>query len=91
MAGEMKRGWWGLVLLGVLTPFALYVIAYYYEVTPTRSVRRTDFGYIESTWLFYHHGDHGGIWMYRLFWPMHQLDRKLRPSVWPPDVKRVRH
>ena len=80
MEGEKKRGWWALAGVGALTLIGGYVGAYYATVLaipPWASSDRTPsyytpFGSDENWGPF--------------FWPIYQLDRRIRPSVWmdPP-------
>jgi len=90
MEGEQNRGWgWGaLTGFGVLTLLVLYVGAYYATVRPVRQVAPGSWywavdmapRYGPNSWEQFHSAAQP------IFWPINQLDRKLRPEFWkaPP-------
>ena len=85
---EKKRGWWmlvGMVCVSILLLPGGYVGAYYALVTPLPPGWRiwnpvygggTEPFYGPVSWT----GFDAAVW--RLFLPIHWVDRKLRPKLW---------
>jgi hypothetical protein len=91
MDGEKKRrrGWWALAGIGVLTLVGLYVGAYYALVQRQGYFSETPSGTTFSILPGYGPLPHCGRFhpvTRPLFWPIHQIDRRLRPGEWesPP-------
>ena len=68
--------WWVLAGLVVL-PLGLYVGAYYALVRPLRLYSfATEGSYMSPQYSFEQARP--------FFWPIHEIDRRLRPQVWDP-------
>ena len=57
----------------------LYVGSYLVLVVPPEQLRNTR---RIQTYLFGPYYRFGGQWSERFFWPLEQIDRKLRPGAW---------
>ena len=68
----------------------LYVASYFALVTPgdrvLLKVFRVDGG---ATFPVYHNQSYrfGGEWAERVYWPLEQIDRKLRPRAWDDGMR----
>ena len=76
---QRNQGCWALVGLVVL-PLVVYVGSYYAMARPGGS------GWLHGN-FYDNYGPDSYPWQFhsimrRLFWPMHQIDRKLRPRFW---------
>lgn len=79
------RGWWALAAM-VAGSLVLYVAAYYATVRPVPHIgpgawyRAVDMAprYGPDSWEQFHSAAQP------LFWPINQVDRRLRSQVWAP-------
>lgn len=79
-----------LVLGGLVILFLCYVGAYLMLVKP----KFGGHGLIayEGRAVYYHGYRNGGDWAWRVFLPLEQADRKLRPKAWSQlNVRNIRH
>jgi hypothetical protein len=72
------RGWWALAGFGVLTLLGLYVGAYFALVTPNGVVFDPAFPNEKVVVP----DAYQSAWMGPFFWPINQIDRRLRPHLW---------
>jgi hypothetical protein len=70
-----------IVAIVLLLLPVLYVGSYLALVSPSEA--RADEVTYSNTGEHYSHGyRNGGNWAWRLFWPLEQIDRKVRPGAW---------
>lgn len=70
-----------LAIVLLLLPI-LYVASYLTLVSPNESGIYMVIH--ANTGVYYTRGyRNGGEWAWRLYWPLEQIDRRLRPHLWP--------
>jgi hypothetical protein len=86
-----------LAVILLLLPLLLYVGSYFALVEPSGILKFTipaqpavsGFVAINSSATEVHFYRSGGDWERRVFWPLEQFDRRLRPEAWHDGFVRI--
>ena len=86
-----------IAVILLLLPLCLYVGSYFALVEPSGIMQFTipaqpaasGFIAINSSYTEVEFYRSGGEWAKRLFWPLEQIDRRLRPHVWHDGFVRI--
>jgi len=76
----MKRHAAPILAVVLLLLPVLYVGSYLALVTPEGAITHTFQG--NSVRIGWHHYRVSGTWIGNVFWPLEQIDRKVRPGAW---------
>lgn len=86
-----NRASW-VIFIALALSLTVYLGGYLATVKPAYSLepRLQEHPNGRPTRTYYFGYRSGGTWAWRLFWPLEQIDRRLRPKAWPPGSTRGR-